>query len=51
MLLYGAGSSFGVSGSTFQMASAYSSMHLSLEKKPIRATVVMHLLVHSSVFL
>jgi hypothetical protein len=49
--IYGAGSSLGTSGSTFQILSAYSSMHLSLVKKPMRATVRMLLVVHSSVFL
>lgn len=36
------------SGSTFQMPSAYSLMHRSLLKKPMRATDVMHLDTHSS---
>lgn len=49
--VYGAGSSLGTRGSTFQMLSAYSSIHLSLEKNPILATVVIVLVVHSSVFL
>lgn len=38
----------GSSGSMFQIDSAYSSIHLSLEKKPMRATLVMHLVSHSS---
>lgn len=41
-------SAFGANGSTFQMLSAYSSIHLSLLKKPILATLVMHLVIHSS---
>lgn len=35
----------------FQMLSAYSWMHRSLLKKPILATLVMLLLIHSSWFL
>jgi hypothetical protein len=35
----------------FQMLSAYSSMHLSLLKKPILATVKIALVVHASVSL
>lgn len=35
-------------GSTFQILSAYSLIHLSLEKNPILATAVIHLPTHSS---
>jgi len=41
----------GFNGSTFQMLSAYSLMQRSLLKKPILATLVMHLVIHSSWFL
>ncbi len=41
----------GTSGSTFQIISAYSWIHLSLLKKPILDTLVIHLLIHSSWFL
>lgn len=44
----GAPHSCTTSGSTFQMPSAYSLMHRSLLKKPMRATAVMHLATHSS---
>ena len=39
---------FGTTGSTFQMLSAYSLMHRSLEKKPMRLTLMMHFDNHSS---
>ena len=46
--IYMAYCSFGGNGSTFQIISAYSSIHLSELKKPMRATVVMHFVIHSS---
>jgi len=48
LTIYGSGSLFTCRGSMFHIASAYSSMHLSLVKKPILATVVMVLVTHSS---
>ena len=42
---------FCTNGSMFQMLSAYSSMHLSLLKKPILATVKIAVVVHASVSL
>ena len=43
--------SFCATGSIFQIVSAYSSIHRSLLKNPIRLTLVIHLVTHSSWFL